>query len=85
MFATDARTVLKDALHLEDRQVDALISAARAASDDGAGTIDIAVVVDYAFDVLEQQMELNLINSFAMGVAGAAGGGDGGGDGAVGM
>jgi len=54
--------------------VDALISAARAASGDETGTIDVDVTAAYAFDVLEGQLELGLVAGFATGVAG--GGGD---------
>lgn len=58
----DARAVLLDGLHLDQRQVDCLLSAAVAVSGN-VGEVDPAFVAEFAFEGILQLMELDLIRT----------------------
>lgn len=63
--AQDARAVLSSTLGMDDRQCNLLISATRAFSDAGDGTIDTRILAEYTFDGLLQLAELDIVREAA--------------------
>lgn len=59
----DVRTVLREDLQFDDKQSAAIINLAREAGLAEDGSVDLAYVVEYAFDVLIQLMEVEMMHA----------------------